>query len=181
MRPNSVGKAVEDRRDFDLGLQDTESPFDVGQRLVARDDLGRGRIGNVGNEDQFAIHQPRALQGTLVDLVGEPLGGVRGQSLQHTGRRETSRLAGHPQQRARSADLFRRRPRKKGRPRRTDAAGDYGPASGHVHSTDRPERQTPVDHPAPSSRCPLVPPALQPRALARRQNGQDRACGTSGS
>jgi hypothetical protein len=31
---------VKDRRDLDLGLQDTESPFDVGQRLVARRDLG---------------------------------------------------------------------------------------------------------------------------------------------
>ena len=75
MRPDAVGQAMEDRCDFDLGLQNPESPFDVGQRLVARHDLGRGRIWNVGNEDQLAIHQPRPLQRTFVDLVGEYLGG----------------------------------------------------------------------------------------------------------
>jgi hypothetical protein len=75
MRPDAIRQAMEDRRDLDLGFQDTESPFDVGQRLVARHDLGRGRIRNVGNEDQFAIQQPRAIQRTFVDLVGEYLGG----------------------------------------------------------------------------------------------------------
>lgn len=68
---------------------------------------------------------------------------VRGQSLRHTGQRETSRLAGHPQQRARSADLFRRRPRKKkGGPvegcafhGKLNASGNAEPANGHVQSS----------------------------------------------
>jgi len=40
MRPDSVRQAMEDRRDLDLGLQNREPPFNIGQRLVARRDLG---------------------------------------------------------------------------------------------------------------------------------------------
>ncbi|TLD43974.1 MAG: hypothetical protein FAZ92_03774 [Accumulibacter sp.] len=75
MRADTIRQAVEDRCDLDLGLQDTKSPFDVGQRLVAGHDLKRRRVWNVGDEDQFAIHQPGALQRPFVDLVGEQLGG----------------------------------------------------------------------------------------------------------
>ena len=73
MRPDAVGQAMEDRCDFDLGLQNPESPFDVGQRLLARHDLGWGRPRDIGNEDEFAIDQPCALQRTLVDRVAEHL------------------------------------------------------------------------------------------------------------
>ena len=75
MRPDAVWQAMEDRQEFDLGLQNLESPFDVGQRLVTRHALGRGRSREVGNEDQFAIHRPRAPQRTCVGRVGEQIRG----------------------------------------------------------------------------------------------------------
>ena len=44
MRSDALGQAVIDRADLDFGLEHTEAALDVGQRLVAGDDLGRCEI-----------------------------------------------------------------------------------------------------------------------------------------
>ncbi len=79
VRPNPVRQAVEDRGDLDFGFEYPEATLDVDNCLVAADDLGRGMVRHVGDQDQptgrpahhpfrglLSVHSHYGLQGRQV-------------------------------------------------------------------------------------------------------------------
>ena len=73
MRPDAIWEPVVDRTNFNFGLQDSEAAFNVGERLIAFDDIGRREIGGIGGEQQFAVHQACMRERAFVDGVRERL------------------------------------------------------------------------------------------------------------
>lgn len=63
-----------DRRDLDVGLEDAEATFDVGEGLVARNDLGRRDISRVCQHRQLAVEEFGLPDRRLVNGVAEPVG-----------------------------------------------------------------------------------------------------------
>lgn len=68
--PDVAGQAVEDGADLDFGLEHAEAALDVGEGLVAGDDLA-GRQRCIGDEEEFAVHEFGESEGVLVEGVGE--------------------------------------------------------------------------------------------------------------
>ena len=75
---DAVWEAVVDGRDLDVGFQHAEAAFDVGEALVARDSVGGGEVGGVGDQRQLSVEELCLGNGGLVQTVAEALGGVIG-------------------------------------------------------------------------------------------------------
>ena len=59
MGADTVGQSMMDRRDRDVGLQDTETALDVGETLVARNGLGGREVEGVGTAPASSRVPPR--------------------------------------------------------------------------------------------------------------------------
>ena len=71
MSTNALRQPVVDRPDLDLGLEHPETPFDVGEGLVAADDFTGPRVRSVRHLQELGVHHARMCQCALVDGVGE--------------------------------------------------------------------------------------------------------------
>ena len=69
----SLGQAVVDRADLDVGLEHPKASLDVGQALVALDHFGC-RLGGVGHQQQLAVEQLEVALTVLVNGVAEGFG-----------------------------------------------------------------------------------------------------------
>ena len=77
MGADAVWEAVVDGRDIDVGFQHAEAAFDVGEALVARDSVGGGQVGGVGDQREPAIEELCLGDGSLVQAVAEARQGTR--------------------------------------------------------------------------------------------------------
>lgn len=69
-------QSMKDRCDLDLALEHPKAALDIGQRLVARHH-GLGRqigLGQIRDQQQFAIEHPGTIEGPLVDVVAKLIG-----------------------------------------------------------------------------------------------------------
>ncbi len=73
MGTDAVGQAVEHRGDLDLGFENLEAALDVGQALVASQNLKRRQLWHIGHQQQLAVAQFCTRQRLVVDDVGEQI------------------------------------------------------------------------------------------------------------
>ena len=66
---DSVRQSVVHRPDLDLRLEHPKAPLNIGQRLVAANDVLGAQIGCIGHQRQFAIHKARMAQGVVIYRV----------------------------------------------------------------------------------------------------------------
>ena len=75
---DAIRQTVMDRRYLDIGFKDSESTFDIRERLVPGDGLGGGEVGRVGQEGKFAVEEFRGGNSIIIERPGEPVSGVIG-------------------------------------------------------------------------------------------------------
>lgn len=73
VRADALRQPMEHRRDLDLALEHPEAALDVGERLVARDDLLRRVVGHVGDQYELAVNAFGAGEHLFVNAVGEEI------------------------------------------------------------------------------------------------------------
>lgn len=65
MGTNAIRQAVVNRRDFDIGLENADAALDIGELLVARDDLSGTDVRGVGDQCERAVEELRFGHGFL--------------------------------------------------------------------------------------------------------------------
>jgi hypothetical protein len=58
--------------DFDLALQDPETPLNISQRFVSADDFFRSVVRHVGDQKQFPIEHSDSVEGLLIMTPSKP-------------------------------------------------------------------------------------------------------------
>ena len=74
MSADAIGQTMEHGIDFDLALQDPESPLNIGQRFVSADDFFRSVVRHVGDQKQFPVEHSGSVESLLIQVVLEVLG-----------------------------------------------------------------------------------------------------------
>jgi hypothetical protein len=78
MCADAFGQAVVDRCDLQVALEYAEATFDVGQALVALDDVRGRKVLNICQQHELAVEHLRALDRCFVHAIAEAIGVVVG-------------------------------------------------------------------------------------------------------
>jgi hypothetical protein len=78
VRTDAIGQSMEDRRDVQVVLEHAEAALDVGQTLVAFDDLRSDEVVDIGQQHELAVEHFGALNGRFIHAITEAVGEIVG-------------------------------------------------------------------------------------------------------
>ena len=73
MSADAIWQPVVNWRDLDVGFQHAKAALDICQCLVAHDGVSRGDLGDIGQQDEFAVKEGCARDGLFINVSTEPI------------------------------------------------------------------------------------------------------------
>ena len=70
---DAIRQTMMHRRDLDVGFQHAEAALDIREALVARDGLGGGEVGGIGDQRKLAVEELCLGDGVFIDRPAEPI------------------------------------------------------------------------------------------------------------